>query len=185
MILALHYYFPSSNPRLCRLQKVPAKYPDVPSSILSFRLHECSAGWVSLMSSTTCIAMLTNWLAGCHALALDLVRTWSFERPSVTIPDGPSSRPPPSPVSARFALEPALLRRSSILIDMDVTTAPPTRGASPAPRLTENGRPASPTRMEEELKEGDVDARKAGLGSLIKSAKQDVKVPEFDMNAFF
>ena len=27
--------------------------------------------------------------------------------------------------------------------------------------------------------------KKTGLGSLMKSAKQDVNVPEFDMNAFF
>jgi len=33
--------------------------------------------------------------------------------------------------------------------------------------------------------EGDLIARKAGLGNLMKSAKQDVKVPEFDMDAFF
>lgn len=33
--------------------------------------------------------------------------------------------------------------------------------------------------------EGDLLARKAGMGNLMKSAKQDVKVPDFDMNAFF
>jgi hypothetical protein len=37
--------------------------------------------------------------------------------------------------------------------------------------------------MKEE--EADLFARKAGLGSLMKSAKQDVKVPEFDMDSFF
>lgn len=41
-------------------------------------------------------------------------------------------------------------------------------------------------KIKEEFKEeGDLVARKAGIGSLIKSAKQDVKVPEFDMGAFF
>jgi len=33
--------------------------------------------------------------------------------------------------------------------------------------------------------EGDWMARKAGLGSLLKTAKQDVQVPEFDMGSFF
>lgn len=32
--------------------------------------------------------------------------------------------------------------------------------------------------------ENDLAARKAGLGSLIKSAKHDVQVPEFNMDAF-
>ena len=92
---------------------------------------------------------------------------------------------PPSPISTRFALEPALRRQSSILIDIDVSSAPPTRRASPS-RSPPRG--VSPVRgaVKEELRpEGDLVARKAGLGSLIKSAKQDVKVPEFDMNAFF
>jgi hypothetical protein len=33
--------------------------------------------------------------------------------------------------------------------------------------------------------ENDLIARKAGLGSLLKTARQDVEVPEFDMNSFF
>jgi len=33
--------------------------------------------------------------------------------------------------------------------------------------------------------EGDLIARKAGLGSLLKTARQDVEVPEFDMDSFF
>ena len=32
--------------------------------------------------------------------------------------------------------------------------------------------------------ESDVAAHKAGLGSLIKSARHDVQVPEFDMDVF-
>jgi len=31
----------------------------------------------------------------------------------------------------------------------------------------------------------DLIARKAGLGNLMKTAKQDITIPEFDMNAFF
>ncbi|GJE87639.1 RAVE protein 1 C terminal-domain-containing protein [Phanerochaete sordida] len=121
---------------------------------------------------------------GCHALALDLVRTWSFERPSTVVHDSPVIRRPPSPTVARFALEPAMRRQSAIMIDMDIPTEPPTRSASPTPRAP-NG--AVPSGDGEILKEGDGDlvARKAGMGRLMKSAKQDVQVPEFNMDAFF
>ena len=119
-------------------------------------------------------------------MALDLVRTWSFQRPSTVVRDGRSQFRPPSPVSTRFALEPALRRQSSILIDIDVSTAPPTRRASPSRSPTRGASPVRGAPVKEELKEeGDLVARKAGIGSLMKSAKQDVKVPEFDMNAFF
>ncbi|KAI0778601.1 WD repeat-containing protein [Trametes elegans] len=106
---------------------------------------------------------------GCHVLALDL----------------PRHVPPPSPVSTRFALEPALRHKSSILIDIDVTTTPPTRRASPSRSPTRGASPVRAAPKEELKDEGDLVARKAGIGSLMKSAKQDVKVPEFDMNAFF
>jgi len=63
---------------------------------------------------------------------------------------------------------------------MDLPSLPPTRSASPE-RV-----PKPEKAVEEPLKEeNDLFARKAGLGSLMKSAKQDVKVPEFDMGAFF
>lgn len=43
-----------------------------------------------------------------------------------------------------------------------------------------------PRVTEEQVKEeGDLAARKIGLGHLMKSAQQDVQVPEFDMNSFF
>jgi len=72
-------------------------------------------------------------------------------------------------------------RRSSIIIDMDIPSLPPTRSASPV-RATQK----IPVIVEEPgNEEGDLIARKAGLGNLMKSAKQDVKVPEFDMNSFF
>ncbi|KAI0652289.1 WD repeat-containing protein [Trametes meyenii] len=123
---------------------------------------------------------------GCHVLALDLVRAWSFQRPSTVIRDSRASLRPPSPISTRFALEPALRHKSSILIDIDVTTAPPTRRASPSRSPTRDSLPSRPAPVKDELKdEGDLVARKAGIGSLMKSAKQDVKVPEFDMGAFF
>lgn len=120
-------------------------------------------------------------LAGCHVLALDLVRSWSFERPYM-IQDAPAavsqerSRRRPG-----FTLQPSMRRRSSMVIDMNILSLPPTRPASP-----ERGNP--PVIQEEEVpvkEEGDLFARKAGLGSLMKSAKQDVKVAEFDMDAFF
>lgn len=72
-------------------------------------------------------------------------------------------------------------RRSSILIDMHIPSLPPTRSASPSSLAA----PMPPV-MEGQIKEeGDFAARKIGLGHLMKSAKQDVKVPEFDMNSFF
>ena len=77
-------------------------------------------------------------------------------------------------------------RQSSIMIDMDIPTDPPTRSASPSRRPAN----AASSIEEESVRvlkdaEGDLVARKAGMGRLLKSAKQDVQVPEFDMNAFF
>lgn len=63
------------------------------------------------------------------------------------------------------------------MIDMDLTSFPSTESGTPSRPPQESGL--------EKAKEGDLIARKAGLGSLMKSAKQDVQVPEFDMNAFF
>ncbi|OSD03553.1 hypothetical protein PYCCODRAFT_1476945 [Trametes coccinea BRFM310] len=123
---------------------------------------------------------------GCHVLALDLVRSWSFQRPSTVTRDSRAALRPPSPVSTRFALEPALRRKSSILIDIDVSTAPSTTRASPSPSRSREASPArSPKEELRDKDEGDLIARKAGIGSLMKSAKQDVKVPEFNMDAFF
>lgn len=122
---------------------------------------------------------------GCHVLGLDLVRSWSFERPSTIIRETPMSSMRDEERSSRhsmFALEPAMRRRSSIIIDMDIPSLPPTRSASPTRRAPS----MEPTIPEEPIKdEGDFLARKAGLGSLMKSAKHDVQVPEFDMGAFF
>jgi len=75
-------------------------------------------------------------------------------------------------------------RQSSILIDMDIPTAPPTRVASPVPRIT-NDTPSTVGEVVQQQENGDLVARKAGMGRLMKSAKQDVQVPEFDMDAFF
>ena len=81
-----------------------------------------------------------------------------------------------------LALEPAMRRRSSIIIDMDLFTAPPTRRPSPEP---EEGRPLTSIPNETVTEEGDLIARKAGLGILMKTAKQDVQVPEFNIDSFF
>ncbi|KAI0286916.1 RAVE protein 1 C terminal-domain-containing protein [Russula aff. rugulosa BPL654] len=121
---------------------------------------------------------------GCHALALDLVRSWSFDRPSHDFHDPVEQIAPPSPTTMRrmSALEPAMRRRSSIMIDMDLFTEPPTRRPSPEP---EEGGPIAPLINQTINEEGDLIARKAGLGSLMKTAKQDVQVPEFDIDSFF
>lgn len=81
-----------------------------------------------------------------------------------------------------LALEPAMRRRSSIIIDMDLFAAPPTRRPSPERRGV--GEPLAPLMNETIEEEGDLISRKAGLGSLLKTAKQDVQVPEFDMDSF-
>lgn len=112
---------------------------------------------------------------GCHALALDLVRTWSFERPTAI--SRVDVKLPPSPQFSRRSLtvHPFLRRASSILIDIDVDIHTPSGQNTPRP-----------THQQAQGKEGEPDrlARKAGLGSLIKSAKHDVQLPEFDINAF-
>jgi len=128
------------------------------------------------------IFLATDTLSsGCHVLALDLVRSWSFARPSTAIRDSKMtsvSKNLVSPILSRslFPLEPALRRRSSIAIDMDITSLPPTRKGSPV-RLAQQ--------IETIPEESDFLARQAGLGNLMKSAKHDVKVAEFDMSAFF
>lgn len=126
-----------------------------------------------------------SFVVGCHVLALDLVRSWSFARPSTVL-----HSPPTSPLNGTmnftatqslFPLEPAINRRSSIMIDMDLTSIPSTAGSG----LSTPSKPQQSPGLEKVKEESDLIARKAGLGKLIKSAKQDVQVPEFDMNAFF
>jgi len=64
------------------------------------------------------------------------------------------------------------------MIDMDIASPAPTRKVSPERSLVR-----APT-QETIKEEGDLLARKAGLGSLLKSAQQDVRVPEFNMDSF-
>lgn len=79
-------------------------------------------------------------------------------------------------------LSPAMRRQSSVVIDIDIPTAAPTRAGSPIPTqpmATLAGGSTEAVKLEH-----DLFSRKAGLGSLMKSAKEQVKVPEFDMGAF-
>ncbi|KAJ7706334.1 WD repeat-containing protein [Mycena rosella] len=124
---------------------------------------------------------------GCQVLALDLVRSWTFDRPSMQpapLPPPVDETLPPSPTISRrptFALGPAMRRRSSMVIDMDIPSLPPSRSSSPV-RVVQ----IPPVIVEEPGNEqGDLIARNLGLGNLMKSAKKNVNVPEFDMNAFF
>ena len=71
------------------------------------------------------------------------------------------------------------------MIDMDIPSLPPTRVASPTPRAPNGVSAAAESEVMDQEGGGDLVARKAGMGRLMKSAKQDVQVPEFDMNAFF
>lgn len=106
---------------------------------------------------------------GCHVMALDLVRSWTFSRPP--IPVHPAITPAPhSPVMSKFSLEQALNRRTSVIMDIDIANLVPVEEVEQG--LT------SPT-------EKDMFARKTGLGNLMKAAKQTAQVPDFDMNAFF
>jgi hypothetical protein len=83
----------------------------------------------------------------------------------------------PSP-NRLFALGP--LRRASILIDMDLSSVPTSRRGSFS--IKEGIATQQPPESVQE--ENDLIARRAGIGKLIKSAKQDLQVPEFDMSAF-
>jgi len=109
---------------------------------------------------------------GCHALALDLVRSWSFERPQAGLSIMQQVMAPPSPKATRnvFSFEPVFRHRPSILIDMSVSS-PPT------PALVDR-----PSKAAEDS--ADLVARKTGIGNLMRTAKKDVEIPDFDMNAF-
>jgi hypothetical protein len=143
-------------------------------------------------------------------LALDLVESWSFARPAGGVTASranlilPASPPSPTAFTVPFAMAAMTRRESKILIDMDMFTEPPTRRASPEPRDLDEPEPGADPKTPrlpklampdtggehgldelEHLKdEGDLLSRKAGLGGLMKSAKQNIQVPEFDMSSF-
>lgn len=92
--------------------------------------------------------------------------------------DAAEMQRPPSPISPSrtLTISPFLRRKSSILIDMDVDSKIlPRRSTEPAPLG------AAQNTIREE---SDFAARKAGLGSLMKSARHDGQVPEFNMDVF-
>ncbi|KAJ7630787.1 RAVE protein 1 C terminal-domain-containing protein [Roridomyces roridus] len=66
-------------------------------------------------------------------------------------------------------VDPPMRRRSSILIDMDIPSLPPTRSTFPNQRIPEDTY---------------LNARKAGLGNLMKSAKQNVPGPRVQYGRF-
>ncbi|KAJ3916631.1 RAVE protein 1 C terminal-domain-containing protein [Lentinula edodes] len=130
---------------------------------------------------------------GCHILALDLVQSWSFDRPTALPRPSPrngdrnsSSSPNYNGVAtthrSTYSLAPSLRRQSSIMIDMDIPSIPPTRAVSPEGKS--RSLKTSSIQEEHAPDEGDLVAKKAGLGSLMKSAKQVAQVPDFDMGAF-
>lgn len=168
------------DPRRYRLPRELVRSPEGESLTLSCKLRECSAGWVSVIYSIFALHDLDGVRVGCHALALYLVRSWSFERPTTAARnDTAQAQRPPSPISPRRTLttSPFLRRRTSILIDMDVE--PKTLSRRQSAELAPHG-----VARETIREESDLAARRAGLGSLMKSAKHDVQVPDFNMDAF-
>jgi hypothetical protein len=119
--------------------------------------------------------------SGCHVLALDLVRSWSFAQPVLAPKTGDvNSRTILSPLPNRLFALGASVRRSSILIDMDLSSIPTSRRGSFS--IKEGVKTQQPAESVQE--DNDLLARRAGIGKLIKSAKQDLQVPEFDLSAF-
>ncbi|KAG8940912.1 regulator of (H+)-ATPase in vacuolar membrane [Tulasnella sp. 424] len=161
---------------------------------------------------------------GCHVLAIDLVRSWSFDRPVLAAPTQPkdiadtlderllevseanvrprlspvrersvsTSRPPASPTLRKTF---ARLQRSSMIIDMELPSFPPTRAPSPPMASVANGAtmanglsPLDTRGRERPAMTSDTSTlnttTNTGFGDLMKTAKKDVVVPEFDMSSF-
>jgi hypothetical protein len=205
-----------------KLLRVPAKYRVEQSLISYFRCRGSCVAWVRVSRPIAECFAQTSCLLGCHVLALDLVRSWSFDRPTMPTqnrqvvditealddrlqeldqsqPPSPvrergersasRSRPPPSPTMRKKSIQ--LMRRQSLLIDMDIPSLPPTRSASPAPPIrtqldgVDRNLPEVERGRASATPDHDLVARQTGLGTLMKSAKKDVTVPEFDMSNFF
>lgn len=97
-------------------------------------------------------------MQGCHILALDLARSWTFRDT------------PPRPSKIRHSQPPMHARRSSLLLPstkQDISeSALPSRASSPGPRETPS--PDAPAQ------------------TFLRQVKKEVKsVPEFDMGSFF
>ncbi|KIO33268.1 hypothetical protein M407DRAFT_234427, partial [Tulasnella calospora MUT 4182] len=144
---------------------------------------------------------------GCHVLAIDLVRSWSFDRPVLAIPAQSKDIAETlderllevSETSRRLRVSPsfARLQRSSMIIDMEIPSFPPTRASSPPPVAgVTNGVTSANGISPMDVARGREGATLAsdantlnvtpntGFGNLMKSAKKDVVVPEFDMDSF-
>lgn len=132
---------------------------------------------------------------GCHPLALNLLAHWSFDRVipnvrprvdelSTSVTSEVTVGRPRSPTTSRTALGLRFERAPSLVIDMEIPSLPATRPTSPSPQTVTDtkGSSVAGTVVQEDP---EAKARKSGLGTLMKSAKKDVQVAEFDMNAFF
>ncbi|KAF8323322.1 hypothetical protein DL93DRAFT_2050227 [Clavulina sp. PMI_390] len=141
---------------------------------------------------------------GCHPLALNVVAHWSFDRVVPVIRPGPINTSAPIIIESHRPRSPTLTRSSmglhhnraaSLVIDMEIPSLPATRPTSPGfpvldtiPEKTSRAAsPIPPTNVVSPPPEESAEAgeQKGGFGSLMKSAKKDVKVAEFDMSAFF
>src|SRR6266702_3433138 len=104
------------DPRRYRLRQELVRSPEEESLTLFCKLRECFVGWVSVICSTFTQQDLIDVRVGCHTLALHLVRSWSFERPTTAARnDAAQVQAPPSPRSSRRTLanSPFSRRRSS------------------------------------------------------------------------
>lgn len=121
---------------------------------------------------------------------------WSFHRvvPNVQTPliglsaaaaNAAGGARPRSPISStRAALGLGLARAPSLVIDMDIPSLPSTRPGSPPPHAIAFTKLSAPA-IVSPREDSEMEAQRTGLGSLMKSAKKDVKIAEFDMDAFF
>lgn len=105
--------------------------------------------------------------AGCHVLALDLIREWEF------IPPSPPSPPPLSPLVSPSALRSPTrprhaLRRQSTKFDFEIPSNLPSRIPSPEPGATQ------------EDANGDVE-----FHAVLKKVQKETKAPpEFSFDSF-
>jgi hypothetical protein len=124
-------------------------------------------------------------LAGCHVLALDLVKNWTFTRPDDVLPDKRFN----TNGQAHRQLRPEHMRRQSmalrnhrrqptVVIDMDLPSDPPTRTGSPTRKIPEKIVTTTPSVPIEQPQQS------ASFGSLLKAAKQVSRVAEFDLSSF-
>ncbi|KAK4688553.1 rabconnectin-3a, partial [Tremellales sp. Uapishka_1] len=131
-----------------------------------FRMGQCSTGL-----TLEAILMPYGALTGCHSLALDLLRSWSFERPFF---------PRPTPQSPAYVRRPSFMlsatgRRESMVNDLTTDHGI----LAPDPKVE---RISEEKEKEEETKEAP-----KKVGNLMKELKQDVAqgAMEFDMGSFF